>query len=39
MSTSLAFTIERAYEGKPLYALFRAPSKYWAEFNILTTNG
>ena len=39
LSTSPAFTIEQAYEGKPLYALFLAPSKYWAEFNILTTNG
>ena len=39
LSTSPAFTIEQAYEGRPLYALFRAPSKYWAEFNILTTNG
>jgi len=39
LSSSPAFTIEQAYEGRPLYALFRAPSKYWAEFNILTTNG
>ena len=39
LSTSPAFTIDQAYEGRPLYALFRAPSKYWAEFNILTTNG
>ena len=39
LSTSPAFTIEQVYEGRPLYALFRAPSKYWAEFNILTTNG
>ncbi len=39
LSSSPAFTIEQAYEGKPLYALFLAPSKYWAEFNILTTNG
>lgn len=39
MSTAPVLTIEQAYEGRPLYALFRAPSKYWAEFNILTTNG
>jgi hypothetical protein len=39
LSSSPAFTIEQAYEGKPLYALFLAPSKYWAEFNILSTNG
>lgn len=39
LSTAPAFTIEQAYEGKSLFALFLAPSKYWAEFNILTTNG
>ena len=39
ISTSPAFTIEQAYEGQPLCALFLAPSKYWAEFNILPTNG
>jgi hypothetical protein len=39
MSTSPAFTIAQAYEGQTLCALFLAPSKYWAEFNILSTNG
>jgi hypothetical protein len=39
LSTSPAFTIAQAYEGQTLCALFLAPSKYWAEFNILSTNG
>lgn len=39
IGTSPIFAIEHAYEGQPLFALFLAPSKYWAEFNIQPTNG
>ena len=39
LSTGPVHTIAQAHEGIPLYALFVAPSKYWAEFNILQNHG
>jgi hypothetical protein len=39
LSTETVFEIPEGREGEKFHALFLAPSTYWAEFNILTSNG
>ena len=40
LSTETVFEIpESSNDGEAFHALFLAPSNYWAEFNILTSNG
>jgi hypothetical protein len=34
LSNDIVYTIPQSYEGKSLYALFIAPTRYWAEFNV-----